>query len=191
MDNSNIRILMELTLEEAYHGVSKKIRYDSKIACTSCTRTKKCPTCKGEGYRMIKEDAEINIPAGIDEGMVIQKNNKGHQVLNSNNLFTLFSADKNVSKNKFGHLLIKIKFKKHKHFTRQGDDLLYSHELAYSETMNSSNELDIHHINKEKLRINIQQGIQDGKIFRIQGKGFKNISNESYGDLYIKFKVIK
>jgi molecular chaperone DnaJ len=50
-------------------------------------------------------------------------------------------------------------------------------------------EVEIPTLDGSKVRYKISEGTQPGTVFRLKGKGVKNLNRERYGDLYIKANV--
>ena len=81
--------------------------------CPQCRGTGKlvpepCPTCNGLGKLKGNKTLEVNIPAGIDDGMRIRSTGNGEPGSNGGPP---------------GDLYIEIRLKKHEVFEREGDDL--------------------------------------------------------------------
>lgn len=134
--------------------------------------TSTCPTCKGEGTiikdtcntcsgegRVVKEDTlEINIPAGVRDGIQLSVNGKG-----------------NVGRRggMSGDLIVEIEEIPHEFLKRDGDNVVYDLYVSFIDAALGTS-LEVPTING-KVKVNIPQGTQSGKIFRLKGKGLPNI----------------
>ena len=207
---------MEVTLEEAAHGKDAQIRIPSwddcnichgngakpgtKVAtCTTChghgvvqmrqgffSVQQTCPQCKGNG-KLIAEPCvnchgvgklknnktlEVKIPAGIDGGMRIRSTGNGEPGTNGGPP---------------GDLYIEIRVKKHEIFERDGDDLHCVVPISFT-TAALGGEIDVPTLSG-KAAIDIPEGTQPSKQFRLRGKGIKGVRSSYPGDLYCHITV--
>ena len=207
---------MEVTLEEAAHGKDAQIRIPSWDDCTTCHGSgakpgtkvvtcttchghgqvqmrqgffsvqQTCPTCKGNG-KLIPEPCsacmgvgktktnktlEVKIPAGIDDNMRIRSTGNGEPGTNGGPP---------------GDLYIEIRLKKHDIFERDGDDLHCSVPISFT-TAALGGEIDVPTL-AGKAAIDIPDGTQAGKQFRLRGKGIKGVRSSYPGDLYCHISV--
>jgi molecular chaperone DnaJ len=207
---------MEVTLEEAALGKDAQIRIPSWDNCNTCSGTgakpgtkvvscttchghgqvqmrqgffsvqQTCPTCKGNG-KLIPEPCstcmgvgktktnktlEVKIPAGIDDNMRIRSTGNGEPGTNGGPP---------------GDLYIEIRLKKHDIFERDGDDLHCSVPISFT-TAALGGEIDVPTL-AGKAAIDIPDGTQAGKQFRLRGKGIKGVRSSYPGDLYCHISV--
>lgn len=188
--SKNISITMSLTLEEMYAGVTKKIKYKRKKPCMDCENRAGCETCAGQGLALMDSLEEIEIPKGVDRGMTLQFKRKGHFFIPQKKRWSLFSKNKNNTKNEIGNLIVKIKTHKHDFFSRENADLIYHCKLKASEISNGPKLIAIEHLNMEVLNIEVPQNTSNGKILRIGGLGFKDIATNQTGSLMIRLEVV-
>ncbi|MCH2022198.1 MAG: molecular chaperone DnaJ [Saprospiraceae bacterium] len=146
-------------------------------ACPTCHGsgemiTNKCQSCKGEGRTYGEELINLDIPAGVSEGMQLSMNGKGNAGMN---------------RGSSGDLLINIKEKEHKHFTRDGNNVLYELDVNFADaTLGTS--LEVPTLNG-KVKITLPQGTPTGKIFRLRGKGVPSIQGYGRGDQLIHVSI--
>jgi molecular chaperone DnaJ len=213
---ADLSYAMEVTLEEAAHGKETQIRIPSWETCDTChgsgakpgTSAKTCTTCNGTGTvhlrqgffsiqqtcphchgsgRVIPDPCltcngagkvkkqrtlEVKIPAGINEGMRIRSVGNGEPGTNGGPP---------------GDLYIEIRIKQHEIFERDGDDLhctvpvpLTLAALGGSITVPTL---------AGKAEIELPEGTQHGKTFRLRGKGIKGVRSSYPGDLYCHVTV--
>ncbi len=207
---------MEVTLEEAASGKEAQIRIPSwddcntckgsgakpgtKVAtCTTChghgvvqmrqgffSVQQTCPQCKGSG-KLIPEPCvschgvgktknnktlEVKIPAGIDDGMRIRSTGNGEPGTNGGPP---------------GDLYIEIRVKKHEIFERDGDDLHCAVPISFT-TAALGGEIEVPTL-AGKAAIDIPEGTQAAKQFRLRGKGIKGVRSSYPGDLYCHITV--
>jgi molecular chaperone DnaJ len=207
---------MEVTLEEAAKGKDAQIRIPSHENCEVCSGSgakpgtqaktcgtcggagavqmrqgffsvqQPCPTCKGagktiadpctacQGQGQIKKTKtlEVKIPAGIDGGMRIRSSGNGEPGTNGGPP---------------GDLYIEIRLKKHDIFERDGDDLHCSVPISMV-TAALGGEIDVPTL-EGKAAIDLPEGTQTGKQFRLRGKGIKGVRGSYPGDLYCHITV--
>ena len=207
---------MEITLEEAAHGKDSQIRIPSWDDCAPCrgsgaksgTSAKTCTTCHGQGQVQIRQGffavqqtcptcrgagkiitdpctschgqgkikqqktLEIKIPAGIDDGMRIRSTGNGEPGSNGGPP---------------GDLYIEIRLKKHDIFERHEDDIHCSVPISIV-TAALGGEIDVPTL-AGKAAIDIPEGTQNGKQFRLRGKGIKGVRGSYPGDLYCHITV--
>jgi molecular chaperone DnaJ len=213
---SDLSYAMEVTLEEAAKGKDAQIRIPSWESCDSCKGTgakpgtqvktcgtcngagavqmrqgffsvqQTCPTCRGSG-KVIPEPCtschgqgkvkrqktlEVKIPAGIDGGMRIRSAGNGEPGTNGGPA---------------GDLYIEIRLKKHDIFERDGDDLHCSVPISMV-TAALGGEIEVPTL-AGKAAIDIPEGTQTGKQFRLRGKGIKGVRSSYPGDLYCHITV--
>lgn len=153
------------------------------------TTQAECPTCQGEGTviknkchechgtGVVKGDeiVEINIPAGVEEGMVVNVSGKGN-------------AGPHNGVN--GDIQVLIEEEKNDIFTRDKQDLAYNLLLDFP-TAALGGEKQIPTINGSKVTLKIEPGTQPGKTVRLRGKGLPALRGygSGTGDLIVKISV--
>jgi molecular chaperone DnaJ len=145
--------------------------------CPQCRGTGKiipepCTTCHGQGKIKNNKTLEVKIPAGIDDGMRIRSTGNGEPGTNGGPP---------------GDLYIEIRLKKHEIFERDGDDL----HCVVPVSMTSAalgGEIEVPML-KGNATIDIPEGTQSGKQFRLRGKGIKGVRASYAGDLYCHVRV--
>jgi molecular chaperone DnaJ len=152
--------------------------FQQATVCPACngqgqTFEQNCSKCKGKGQVQGYEKISINIPAGIKDGQTMELGGKGEE------------GQKNGPA---GNLYVTIHVAKHKYFKRKDDNLIYALPLSFTQAALGS-EIEIPTLDG-KIALKIPAGVQTGKIFVIDGKGFPNLNGQGAGDLLIPVKVI-
>ena len=81
-----------------------------------------------------------------------------------------------------------MSLKPHQIFTREGVDLHCTVPISYS-TLALGGELEVPTLDG-RAKLKIPAGTQSGKMFRLRGKGVKNVRNAGFvGDLYCEVSV--
>ena len=145
--------------------------------CPQCHGTGKiipepCATCHGQGKIKNNKTLEVKIPAGIDDGMRIRSTGNGEPGTNGGPP---------------GDLYIEVRLKKHDVFERDGDDLHCVVPVSMT-TAALGGEIDVPTL-KGDAAIDIPEGTQSGKQFRLRGKGIKGVRSSYPGDLYCHVRV--
>jgi molecular chaperone DnaJ len=145
--------------------------------CPTCagegsTITAKCGACKGEGRVYAEEMVQIDIPAGVQEGMQLSLGGKGN-------------AGERGGAN--GDLIILIEEEAHKELQRDGLNVAYDLHLSFMDVVFGT-QVEVPTIDG-RAKIKIPAGTQSGKIFRLKGKGFPEVNGYSRGDQLVHINV--
>ena len=148
-----------------------------------------CPTCHGEGTviknkckacggsGVVKGDniVEINIPAGVEEGMVLNVHGKGNA-----------GHHNGVP----GDIQVLIEEEPDKTFVRDKQDVIYNLLLDFP-TAALGGEAEIPTIDGKKIALKIDPGTQPGKTVRLRGKGLPAVKGygSGLGDLIVNMSV--
>ncbi len=143
--------------------------------CEECNGTGKkilerCEDCRGRGYKRVRQELAIDIPAGADTGSYIRKAGFGEASTNGGPA---------------GDLIIVMKVEPSKIFKRKNFDL-YVEVPVSIKTATLGGKVKIPLVD-ETFDYTIPEGTQSGKVFFVRGKGIK--TNRGTGDLYIVVKV--
>lgn len=156
------------TVQQTIFGASRVSR-----ACPECGGTgkiilDKCKTCKGTGSVKKQREVNVNVPAGVDSGQVMNYRGEG-----------------NVGKRggARGNLVVVLDVKPHKYFERRGSDLYLELPIDFFEAAVGA-KIVIPTL-KDKVKLTIPEGTQTGETFRLKGYGIKNLKRESHGDMYV------
>ncbi|MDD3665197.1 MAG: molecular chaperone DnaJ [Bacteroidales bacterium] len=132
----------------------------------------KCNTCMGDGIVKGEEVVEVDIPAGVTEGMSLSMSGKGNA-----------GARGGVP----GDLIILIEEQPHPTLQRDGTNLLYEHYISFPEAAVGTT-IEVPTLDG-KARVKLEPGVQGGKILRLKGKGIPEINSYSKGDLLVNVNV--
>ncbi len=149
----------------------------SEVPCPHCQGEgkiikNKCSHCHGEGIVLGEEVVEVQIPAGVVEGMQLSMRGKGN-------------AGKRSGIN--GDLLIVIEEEKHPELIRDENDLIYSLLLDIP-TATLGGFAEIPTIDG-KAKVTIDPGTQPGKVLRLRGKGLPTLNGYGKGDIVVNISV--
>lgn len=152
-------------------------QFQTQHACPDCNGTgeiidKPCPDCGGSGSVRKTIKIDVNIPAGVDNGSVIPIRGQGEPGANGGPA---------------GDLYIAISVEHHKLFERQGADLFLEIPITFDQAA-LGDDITVPTLS-EKVSYKVPAGTQPGTVFRLRGKGIKNIKTGRMGDLYIKVSL--
>ena len=135
----------------------------------------KCPYCGGTGVTKGEEVVEINIPAGVAEGMVLNVQGKGNA-----------GPHNGVS----GNIQVFIEEEENETFVRDGQDIIYNLLLDFP-TAALGGSVEIPTIDGKRVRVKIDAGTQPGKTLRLRGKGLPAVQGygSGQGDLVVNISV--
>lgn len=135
----------------------------------------KCTKCNGDGIVRGEEIVEINIPAGVQDGMVVNAPGKGN-------------AGKHGGVP--GDIKVFIEEEPNDTFMRDGKDLIYNLLLDFP-TAALGGEVNIPSIDGAKFKVKIEPGTQPGKTLRLRGKGLPSVQGYGYGngDILVNINV--
>jgi molecular chaperone DnaJ len=133
----------------------------------------KCTACKGDGRIFGEDTINIDVPAGVQDGMQMSVGGRGN------------AGERGGAA---GDLLVLIEEEKHAELSREGNNVLYDLNISFPDVVLGT-EVEIPTIGG-KAKIKIPEGTHSGKIFRLKGKGFPNVNN-SYekGDQLVHLNV--
>ena len=131
-----------------------------------------CPDCKGKGRVRKQCTKTINIPAGVDNGQMLNVNGGGHAGVNGGG---------------YGNLIVVFRVKPHNLFVRKGNDLHFELPITITQAV-FGDEVEIPTMDKP-VKIEIPAGTKNGTVLKVRGKGVKDLRKNSYGDVLVTVKV--
>ena len=212
----DLRYNLDLSLEDAVAGTTVKIRVPTYVSCKTCdgsgakkgSSKKTCDTCGGHGQVRMQQgffsiqqtcpkchgSGEIisdpcrtchgqgrvrdhktlsaNIPAGVDTGDRIRLSGEGE-------------AGENGAPP--GDLYIHINVKDHPIFVREDANLYCEMPISFA-TATLGGEIEVPTLNG-RVNLKIPPETQTGRMFRIRGKGVKQVRGGAVGDLFCKITI--
>ncbi len=132
-----------------------------------------CQKCHGDGRVEARQNIEVNIPPGVDEGTRIRVAGKGEAGANGATA---------------GDLYIFLHVKRHKMFEREGTTLFCEVPVSFT-TAALGGEIEIPGLDGSKHKIRIPEGIQSGKQIRQRGAGMPVLQGRGTGDMVVQIDV--
>ncbi len=167
------------------HGSGRVTRVSNTIlgqmqtasTCPTCsgegrTISNKCNECRGDGIVKDNEIVEINIPAGVEDGMQLSVSGKGN-------------AGPRGGIN--GDLIVLIEEVEDSELRRDGNNLWYDMFISFADAVLGTS-IEIPTV-EGKAKIKIAPGTQGGKVLRLRGKGVPDINGYGRGDLLVNINV--
>ena len=124
-----------------------------------------CTKCRGEGRTIEDETIDIDIPAGVEDGMQLTMRGRGNA---------------GIKGGPAGDLLIAIEVKPHTELKRDGNNLIYELYLSFPDAAIGCS-VEVPTLTGP-VKIKIPPGTQSGKIFRLNGKGLPSVQSYGRGD---------
>src|SRR5690349_16776273 len=213
----DLRYNMEISLEEAFAGKTAQIRIPTPVTCEACSGTgaetgtkpkacphcggagrvrhqqgfftlertcpgcqgrgqvieDPCPSCSGSGRVSRERTLSVNIPAGVEDGTRIRLAGEG---------------EAGVRGGPAGDLYIFLSLAAHAFFQRDGADLFCRVPISMAAAA-LGGEIEVPTIDGKRARVQITEGTQTGKQFRLKGKGMPVLRSNQHGDMYIQTTV--
>ncbi len=126
----------------------------------------KCKNCGGTGVTKGEEVVEINIPAGVAQGMIVNVPGKGNA-----------GRHNGIP----GDIQVLIEEEPNDTFIRDGNNLIYNLLLDFP-TAALGGEIEVPTISGGKVRMKIEPGTQPGKTLRLRGKGLPAVQGYGRGN---------
>ena len=214
---SDLRYDLTISLEEAYTGKKQDIKFSTSEKCNTCSGsgskpghdvgscsmcgghgqvrssqgfftvqqtcpqcagsgeeiTNPCNSCNGQGKKQASKRLSVTIPKGVDDGTRIRLSGKGE------------AGSRGASN---GDLYLFINVDRHDLFKRSDVNLFFEFPISIADAALGTT-IEIPTIDGGKAKIKIPDGTQNGKQFRLKGKGMPFMRRGDYGDLYVQVKT--
>jgi DnaJ-class molecular chaperone len=175
----NIEQPVEVTLQEAYSGGTRKFVVQSPEVCSTCKGTgevngRTCLTCQGQGQTTRTKHIEVRIPPGVDNGSRVRVAGEGQP---------------GIGGGPRGDLFLVISVRPDPNFERKGDDLTTEIPVDLTTAM-LGGEAPVTTPDGKRLLLTIPPETQNGQEFRLTGKGMPNLRSGVRGNLYARVRVM-
>lgn len=213
---SDLRYTMELTLEEAVHGVEKQIRIPTLVACDTCdgsgakkgTQPKTCGTCQGvgqvrmqQGFFAVQQACPtcrgqgtiVEDPCNSCHGRGVKEETKTLSVkipagVDTGDRIRLSGeGEAGAMGGPTGDLYVQMTVRSHEIFERDGSNLHCDVPIGFVDAV-LGGELEVPTLGG-KVMLKIPAETQSGKVFRLRGKGVKSVRGGITGDLLCRVQV--
>ncbi|MBI4003759.1 MAG: molecular chaperone DnaJ [Candidatus Omnitrophica bacterium] len=134
------------------------------------TVKKACPKCRGAGRVAVERKLEVKVPAGVESGMRLRLSGEGEGGTRGR-----------------GDLYAHLTVSPHPVFHRDGANLLVEYPLSLSQAALGT-QLDVPTMNG-RVSMKVPAGTQSGTVFRVRGKGLRDVHRGGSGDLLVRVVV--
>jgi len=132
-----------------------------------------CPNCQGQGRVRARRSVTVQIPAGIDAGTRLQLRGQGQ-------------AGPWGGPN--GDLFVEFRIAHHDVFSRDGDDLLCTLEVAMADAVLGTT-AKLQGLDGD-IELEIRPGTQSGDVITVRGRGITRLRSSARGDLRVGVQVL-
>ncbi len=141
------------------------MQMQSTTTCPQCSGRGKiiknpCNTCRGKGKVYRTQKIKVNVPAGINEGQTVRVRGEG-------------CVGSNGGPN--GDLMVDIYIKRHPIFEREGMDVYCEVPITFTQAALGA-EIEVPTLDG-KVKFEIPEGTQTGKMFSLTGRGIPFVNN--------------
>jgi molecular chaperone DnaJ len=212
----DLRYNLTISFEEAAFGADKKIKIPRQAPCETChgsgckagTAPRACSTCHGRGQVSFQQGfftvsrtctqchgqgttiadpcgscggagrlrklhtLSVKIPAGVDAGSRLKLRSEG---------------ESGPAGGPAGDLYVVIEVEPHPLFVRDGIDIICEVPISFVEAALSA-EIDVPTL-EGKVKMKIPTATQSGKVFRLKGKGVRDVQGYHQGDQLVRISV--
>ena len=213
----DLALELEISLEQAASGVEKEISLSRAEHCPECrgsgvspgTKKAECPTCQGRGqvrYQQgffaisrtcstcrgagevitspcrnchgsgqIKQKHKITVrvPAGVEDGSRLRIEGGGEAG----------GAGANP-----GDLYVVVRVARHAFFEREESNLFCQISISFFQAALGAS-IEVPGLDHESEVLKVPPGTQAGAVFRLRGRGIKDLRGHRKGDMYVKVQV--
>jgi molecular chaperone DnaJ len=207
---------LKIDFMEAVKGVTKKIKINKRVTCSTCSGTgakpgtdkvtcsrcagtgqvrqsggffsiaRTCEACRGEG-RIIQTPCDDCRGSGIKEVSRNISVDVPPGVDTGIRLRVSGEGDSGVSGGPPGDLYVSISVKDHKVFSRRDYDLLCMADVTFAQLV-FGDTIAIPGIDGD-VELSIPAETESGQIFRLKGKGIRRLDGRGRGDQLVKVKI--
>ena len=167
-----------VSLEEAYAGTTRTVQLQAVEPCATCggngaLGSATCHTCQGSGRRPAGRRLEVKIPRGVDTGRRIRLRGKGAPGSRGGPA---------------GDVILTISVADDPRFERRGTALHTDLPVDLT-TAVLGGEVAVPIVGGQ-VALLIPEGTQNGRVFRLSGKGMPVLNSDKCGDLFAKLRVV-
>jgi len=214
---SDLKINIEVTLEEAYQGKKQTFDLPTSEKCSSCSgsgaatgsKPITCDTCGGHGQVRAQQGfftLQQTCPDCAGEGKVISNPCKdcrgsGSKKVNKTISIQIPKGVDDGTQMRLagkgeagprggtqGDLYVYISLKKHPIFKRSEENLYFELPISFADAALGTT-IEVPTIDGSKSKVKIPSGTQSGKQLRLKDKGMPQLRGNGFGDLYLQIKV--
>ena len=212
----DLRYDLEIAFEEAAFGCEKTISVPRMVACETCggrgakpgTQPKTCPQCRGSGQVRFQQgffsiaktcghcngqgsiiaspctdcggagalrrtsQLSIKVPAGVDSGSRLKLRGEG---------------ESGAGGGPAGDLYVVLQVREHALFVREGADVVCDVPVSFAQAALGA-DLEVPTLDGP-AKVKMPAGTQSGHLFRLKGKGIRDLNGYGRGDEVVRIVV--
>ncbi len=212
----DIQMSIEVSLEEAFRGVTKEVKVNRYVGCELCggkgydekRGVRRCSTCGGTGQVVQRQfffTLSQTCPSCGGEGVVYEPCTacggrgsvaKGETIKirippgvdTGSRLVVEGKGHWGRNGGPPGDLYIYVKVKEDRIFRRQGDDIILDVMVTFPEAVLGT-EVEVPTLSGNKVKVRIPPGTSHGETVRVPGEGMPRLRGRGRGDLLVKVNV--
>ena len=213
---SDLRYVVELTLEEAVRGCKKPIAFSAPAPCDTCdgkgaknaSDIVTCQTCHGQGQVRMQQGffavqqtcphcggngKQIKNPCSECHGSGVKNKSRNLEVSipagvdDGDRVRLAGEGEAGGAGVQNGDLYVEVRVKPHEIFARQGADLYMDVPVSITDAA-LGKDVEIPTLDG-KVNIKISEGTQSGKLLRVRGKGVTPVRTTMRGDLICRVVI--
>jgi molecular chaperone DnaJ len=212
---SDLRYVLELTLEEAVKGIKKTITFSAPAPCETCSGkgsqnpndVETCKTCHGagqvrmqQGFFSVQQTCStcrgqgkiIKNPCKSCHGSGVADRQQTLEVtipagVDNGDRVRLSGKGEAIRDGQSGDLYVEVVVREHEIFQRDGADLYMDVPVSIADAA-LGKEIQIPTLDG-RVSLKIPEGTQTGKLFRLRGKGVKPVRTSMQGDLLCRIVI--
>src|ERR671914_730501 len=131
-----------------------------------------CPTCNGRGSEVRTRELRVRIPVGVNDGATVRLKGQG---------------EPGQAGAPAGDLIVKVRVTPHPLFGRSGQDLVITVPVTFAEAALGT-ELKVPTLDGP-VTLKVPAGTQNGRTFRVRGRGVPSSGRKRGGDLLVSLQV--
>jgi molecular chaperone DnaJ len=132
-----------------------------------------CTTCRGKGQVVRAKPMTVQIPPGVTDGGKIRFKGKG---------------ESGVGGGPPGDLYVVTRIKPHPFFSRDGADVVLELPVTIAEAALGA-QIEVP-TPKGRVKLKLAPGTQDGKVYKLPGKGAPRLKGNGTGDMKVRVKLV-
>ncbi|HKP45053.1 MAG TPA: molecular chaperone DnaJ [Pyrinomonadaceae bacterium] len=214
---ADLRYDLEITLEEAYAGMTAQLRIPRLETCDTCkgngaapgSQPESCNNCSGSGQvryqqgffsvartcqacrgagRVVKNPCEDCKGQGRIEKEKQMEVRIPAGVETGSRLRVQGEGESGPNGGPSGDLYVVIHLAEHERFERQGSNLYVSMPITFAQAALGSDVFVATIDGEEKIKV--PTGTQTGTVFRLKNKGMPVLGGRGHGDLFVSVSVV-
>jgi molecular chaperone DnaJ len=211
---NDLRYDLNISLEDTYKGLEKKIKYTTYKKCSDCkgsgaepgSKPLKCDYCEGkgkirsnQGFFTVQQNCPQCNGYGETIGKACSKCKSHGKVQSDENVSVKIpkgvddgtrirltgKGEAGTKSSGNGDLYLFISVQNHSLFKRSEENLFFELPITFADAALGAT-IEVPCIDGSKVKVKIPESTQYGKQLRIKDKGMPVLRKNSYGDLYIR-----